>query len=105
MRENQQLGLDELMIVNPSASGEEAMFLGEDGTLYQVQSLSEEGVGKGLEQYLLGEHGSLYQVQGLDACDSTQPAKNSGKNMGEQDGPAFGQYVLGADGMLYEVVR
>ena len=37
MRKDQQLGLDELMIVNPSPSGTEAMFLGEDGTLYQVQ--------------------------------------------------------------------
>ena len=39
MEKNQQLGLDELMIVNPSASDAEAMFLGEDGTLYQMQSL------------------------------------------------------------------
>ena len=93
------------MIVNPSASGEEAMFLGEDGPLYQVQSLSEERVGKGLGQYFLGEDGALYQVQGLEACGSTPPAKNSGKSLGEQDGPAFGQYLLGADGMLYEVVR
>ena len=36
------LGLDELMIVNPSSSRAEAMFLGEDGTLYQVQGLDEE---------------------------------------------------------------
>ena len=42
MRKDQQLGLDELMIVNPSPSGTEAMFLGEDGTLYQVQGLGEE---------------------------------------------------------------
>ena len=42
MRKDRQLGLDELMIVNPSSSGTEVMFLGEDGTLYQVQGLSEE---------------------------------------------------------------
>ena len=42
MRKDRQLGLDELMIVNPSSLGAEAMFLGEDGTLYQVQGLGEE---------------------------------------------------------------
>ena len=44
MRKDQQLGLDELMIVNPSSSGTESMFLGQDGTLYQVQGLGEENI-------------------------------------------------------------
>jgi hypothetical protein len=55
MRDQKQLGLDELMIVNPCSSGAEVMFLGADGTLYQVQG-----------QRFLGEDGSLYQVQGFD---------------------------------------
>ena len=36
-----QLGLDELMIVNPGPPGTRR-FLGEDGTLYQVQGLGDE---------------------------------------------------------------
>ena len=85
MRKDQQLGLDELMIVNPSSSGTEAMFLGEDGTVYQVQGLSEENALEGLGHCFLGEDGSLYQVQGFDTD--------------------LGHYFLGADGVLYEVVR
>jgi hypothetical protein len=105
MRKDQQLGLDELMIVNPSSSGEEAMFLGEDGIVYQVQGLGEENTQPGMGQYFLGEDGSLYQVQGFEACGSTEPSKHSGENLGEEDGRALGGYFLGGDGVLYEVVR
>ena len=66
MRKDRQLGLDELMIVNPSSSGTEAMYLGEDGTLYQVQGLSEEKALEGLGHCFLGDDGLLYQVQGFD---------------------------------------
>ncbi len=71
MRKEQQLGLDELMIVNPGPSGSEVLFfLGEDGTLYQVQG---SGAGVGLEagdssesdqlgRYFLGADGVLYEV-------------------------------------------
>ena len=105
MRKDKKLRLDELMIVNPSASGEAAMFLGEDGTLYQVQGLNAERTGEGLGQCFLGEDGSLYQVQGLEGCGSTEPSQKSGENLKTEDGHALGQYFLGADGMLYEVVR
>ena len=105
MRKDQQLGLDELMIVNPSSSGAEAMFLGEDGTVYQVQGLGEENPQQGIGQYVLGEDGSLYQVQGFEAGSSAEPTKNSGENLGEEDGRALGRYFLGGDGVLYEVVR
>jgi hypothetical protein len=44
----------------------ETMYLGEDGTLYQVQGLSEERAFEGLGQCFLGEDGLLYQVQGCD---------------------------------------
>ena len=105
MRKDQQLGLDELMIVNPSSSGTEAMFLSEDGILYQVQGLGEENTQQGMGQYFLGGDGSLYQVQGFEAGSSAEPAKDLGKNMGDQNGRALGRYFLGADGALYEVVR
>lgn len=104
MEKNQQLGLDELMIVNPSASGEEAMFLGEDGTLYQMQSLGK-STGQGMGQYFLSGDGSLYQVQGFEAGSSAEPAKNSGEGLGQEEGREIGRYFLGSDGMLYEVVR
>ena len=105
MRKDQQLGLDELMIVNPSSSGTEAMFLGEDGTVYQVQGLGEENTQQGMGQYVLGGDGSLYQVQGFEASGSAEPAKQSGEGLEENDGGALGRYFLGGDGVLYEVVR
>jgi len=105
MRTDQQLGLDELMIVNPSSSGAEAMFLGEDSTVYQVQGLGEEHTQQGIGQYVLGGDGSLYQVQGFEAGSSEEPAKHSGENLGEEDGRELGRYFLGDDGVLYEVVR
>jgi hypothetical protein len=39
MRRGQPLGLDELMIVNPGPPNSGDFFLGEDGTVYQVQGL------------------------------------------------------------------
>jgi hypothetical protein len=104
MKKNQQLGLDELMIVNPSASSADAMFLGEDGTLYQVQSRGKD-TRQGMGQYFLSEDGSLYQVQGFETGGSAEPVKNSGEGLGQEEGHGLGQYFLGSDGMLYEVVR
>ena len=105
MKKDQQLGLDELMIVNPSSSGAEAMFLSEDGTLYQVQGLGEENTQKGIGQYVLGGDGSLYQVQGFEPGSSDEPAKNLGEDLAEEDGRELGRYFLGDDGVLYQVVR
>jgi hypothetical protein len=105
MRKDQQLGLDELMIVNPGSSKAEAMFLGEDGTLYQVQGLDEEPTRQGMGQYVLSGDGSLYQVQGLETGSSDEPAKNSDEKLGEENGRGLGRYFLGDDGVLYEVVR
>jgi hypothetical protein len=105
MRNDQQLGLDELMIVNPSPLGTEAAFLGEDGILYQIQGLGEETIQQGIGQYFLGRDGSLYQVQSFEASGSAEPAKDLGKNPGEEDVRALGRYFLGADGALYEVIR
>jgi hypothetical protein len=89
MRNQRQFGFDELMIVNPVSSGAEVMFLGADGTLYQVQGLSKEQARPGLGQCFLGDDGSLYQVQGFDENGVTE----------------LGQYLLGSDGALYEIVQ
>ena len=105
MRTDRRLGLDELMIVNPSSSGTEAMFLGADGTLYQVEGLSEEKAWERLGQCFLGENGSLYQMQGFDTDGSSELGDGVGEDLGEDDVRALGQYFLGADGTLYEVVR
>lgn len=105
MRKDQQLGLDELMIVNPSSSETEAMFLGEDGTLYQVQGLGEEHTQQGIGQYVLDGDGSLYQVQGLETGGPGKPAQDANTQVRKEDDPALGRYFLGADGALYEVVR
>ena len=105
MRKDRRLGLDELMIVNPSSSGTEAMYLGEDGTLYQVQGLIEEKALEGLGQCFLGEDGALYQVQGFDTDGSAELGEGFGADLRADDTRALGQYFLGADGALYEVVR
>ena len=105
MRKDRRLGLDELMIVNPSSSGTEAMFHGEDGILYQVQGLSEEKALQGLGQCFLGEDGSLYQVQGFDFDGSAELGGGSGEDLGEDEGRELGRYFLGADGGIYEVVQ
>jgi hypothetical protein len=69
MIQEQQLGLDELMIVNPGPSGAGGFFLGEDGNLYQVQGTAEssgetlgEESDRELGRYFLGADGVLYEV-------------------------------------------
>jgi hypothetical protein len=81
------------------------MFLGEDGTLYQVQGLGEENRQPGMGQYFLTGDGSLYQVQGFETGSLVEPVKNSEAGRGEADGRVLGRYFLGDDGALYEVVR
>lgn len=82
------LGLDELMIVNPSPSNTDPYFLDEDGTLYQVQGLGQTGGLQEDEQYFLGEDGTLYQVQGLGQIEDLHGLR---------------QYFLGEDGTLYQI--
>ena len=84
----QPLGLDELMIVNPSPSNTDIYFLGEDGTLYQVQGLGQTEALQGESQYFLGEDGGLYQVQRLGRTNHQYES---------------GQYFLGEDGTLYQI--
>ncbi len=103
MKKGQQLGLDELMIVNPGPPGTEALFLGEDGTLYQVQGLGEAAEPQGIGGFFLGEDGTLYQLQGLGSNGSAEETVVEG--LGEAKGGELGRYFLGEDGTLYELVR
>lgn len=105
MSKGQQLGLDELMIVNPGPSGVGAFFLGEDGTLYQTRSPGAHEASQETGQFFLGEDGTLYQVQGFDAGVSVGSAGGSGGSPGKNEGRESDRYFLGADGALYEVVR
>jgi len=101
-KKGQQLGLDELMIVNPGPmAGGEAVFLGEDGTLYQVQGFGVDPEPQGTGELFLGEDGTLYQLQGLGLDESPQTIAVEGP--GEATSQELGCYFLGEDGMLYEV--
>jgi hypothetical protein len=63
------LGLDELMIVNPGEPpSETAWFLGDDGGLYRISPLGEEATGNNalgeaepLPNFFLGDDGTLYE--------------------------------------------
>ncbi len=104
MRTGQQLGLDELMIVNPGAPGLEGFFLGADGNVYQVQGLEQAEPLQGLGQFFLGDDGMLYRVEGFDLNASTDSVEGKAESLGELGYPELGRYFLGGDGMLYEVV-
>ncbi|AMK78442.1 MULTISPECIES: hypothetical protein [Methylomonas] len=98
MSNDRQLGLDELMIVNPGCPGVQSLFLGEDGVLYQLQDLAAAEDASGAGQFFLGDDGQLYQtgdaeISGLaDVGDVTAAT----------DAQAPGRYFLGEDGQLYE---
>lgn len=94
MNNGQQLGLDELMIVNPSPLGRQDLVLGEDGTVYQMHGLADKSDGQGLGQLYLSSDGTLYQAQiSVDGLGDS-PAL-----------PDLGRYFLGEDGQLYERIR
>jgi hypothetical protein len=104
MKKSQQPGLDELMIVNPGPPSTDALFLGEDGTLYQVQGLGEEAEPQGTGEFFLGEDGTLYQVQSLVGSNSLAE-ETAVEGLGEAEAHELGRYFLGEDGTLYELVR
>jgi len=104
MRTGQQLGLDELMIVNPGAPGLGAFFLGADGNVYQVQGLEQADPLQGLGQFFLGDDGTLYRVAGVDLSGSTDSVEGMAESLGELEYAELGHYFLGEDGMLYEFV-
>jgi hypothetical protein len=71
------LGLDELMIVNPASGGLRAVFLGRDGSLYGVE----------------------------DVHHRHHPRNGRGRSFARLAGPAdSARYFLGEDGTLYERV-
>ena len=90
-----QLGLDELMIVNPGPPESQSFFLGEDGRLYQVESLDEGSLPEQGE-YFLGEDGTLYWAQ------SSGPFGSNWLSEDEQQIP--GRFFLGEDGSIYELI-
>jgi hypothetical protein len=93
------LGLDELMIVNPTPDSGGGIFLGEDGTLYQVQGLgAEEGAIAGA--LFLGEDGTLYRAEGVADPAATTGAPSPPPAAAEM---GLSGYLLGADGTLYEI--
>src|SRR4029077_20473992 len=101
---NTQLGLDELMIVNPSPLRTEAFALAENGTLYQVQGLGQADEPQRLGSFFLGEDGTLYQVQGLRPSGAAGLGEESTESAGKVAGHTLGRYFLGSDGTLYELV-
>jgi hypothetical protein len=85
------LGLEELMIVNPSGEGEPNAFVGEDGTLYAMERGPAALAGSG--ELFLGDDGSVYRVERASAGDG-------GVGAAAGDGK---EYLLGEDGRLYEL--
>ena len=70
----QPLGLDELMIINPGLPSSENYFLGDNGTVYQLQAIEDEFPGIG--EFFLGEDGTLYQLQGYQLGNLRPPSRN-----------------------------
>ena len=92
------------MIVNPASDGIEGMFLGEDGNLYRVQGLNEEGGLQGPGHLFLGDDGALYRAESAVPANvgSTEtPAKGADTS----NATALNGYLLGEDGSLYEVTE
>jgi hypothetical protein len=100
MKGDRRLGLDELMIVNPSSSSMKAMYLGDDGKLYEVEGLGEDEGFHGWGQ--LEELSSLYELRGI-AEDSIALGDELDEEFEEDMVRAVGQYFLGTDGTVYGV--
>jgi len=94
MKNQNSIGLDELMIVNPGRpgpTGSADYFLGDDGSLYQVQRIQGGQSEAGLAGFYLGDDGNLYQLHGLQALTGLAGA------------PRLPRFFLGEDGTLYEM--
>jgi len=100
MERGQPLGLDELMIVNPSSQNSGMVFLGDDSRLYQVQ-----GSHQGLGQFFLGDNGALYKVEGISQEPTNSRAKSPAEDLAKAEERELGRFFLGDDGTLYEVVK
>lgn len=100
MKNQNSLGLDELMIINPTAPDatfpdSTGLFLGEDGTVYQVQGYGSEAA---LGEFFLGDDGNLYQLHGLHALLTAEQGEAS-----LAGAPRLPSCFLGEDGTLYEI--
>lgn len=69
MSRSKQLGLDELMIVNPGLGDGAAYLLGDDNTLYRVEGLAQNDPPS---RFFLGEDGTLYEVIGPDRASGVR---------------------------------
>ena len=83
MRTGRQLGLDELMIVNPGVAGLGAVVLSADDNVSQAQGLEQADPLQGLGQFFIGDDGTLYQVEGFDSNGSTDSAEAKAESLGE----------------------
>jgi hypothetical protein len=100
-----QLGLDELMIVNPAPGASGGTFLGDDGTLYQVQGLDDEEHLQGFGQLFLGDDGTLYRAESVEPARSVESARAPARGVNASTAPELDGYLLAADGTLYEVTE
>jgi hypothetical protein len=105
MAKRKPLGMDELMIVNPSPAGSGAYFLGEDGTLYHVQGLDLDEGQPPARALFLGEDNVLYQGHGRIPDRGGGMGAVSRPSLGETQERERGPFFLGEDGTLYEVVK
>ena len=105
MAKRKALGLDELMIVNPSRSDSGAYFLGEDGTLYRMQGLDSGEAAPQARSSFLGEDRALYQGRRRIRETRAGIGKVSRHSLGESPEGERGRFFLGEDGTLYEVVE
>jgi hypothetical protein len=95
MTKRRRLETDDLMIVNPGLPESGAVFLADDGTLYQIATPEED---EGLRYFLVD--GTVYQLRGprgLAAIDEEALTRGAPGELG----PLF----LGEDGTLYEIVE
>lgn len=100
MKQDRRLGLDELMIVNPSSSSLEALYLGDDGRLYEVEGLAEDERFHAWTQ--LEEISSLFEGQGIEE-NAIALGDELDEGFEEDKVRAVGRYFLGTDGTLYGV--
>jgi hypothetical protein len=104
MKKGKPVGLDELMIVNPSSENSGMVFLGDDGNLYKVRGLSEKPP-QSLGHLFLGDDGTLYKVEGVERATANDRREFATEHLGENYERDMGGLFLGDDGTLYEVIK
>lgn len=105
MRRRRPLELDELMIVNPSSSGLDAVLLGADSALYRVMRRDREDDEPRLGSFFLGQDGVLYQLQDATGEASAASGASVADGVEEGDASALPRFFLGEDGTVYEAIR